>query len=123
MGHGCHACGCPNGCECKEIEDQRQSQEILKKLTTLIGREARLVEELVKLKLECDEPAEPVTVRPKWAPPSAPPQRAQPQPPQPERRTVEDILDLTTRGPLEALAALQIVKAEIARDLWQKETN
>lgn len=70
--------------------------------------------------LECDEPAEPVSVKPKW---SAPTQRLQPQQPQPERRTVEDILDLTTRGPLEALAALQIVKAEIARDLWQKETN
>lgn len=50
MGHGCHTCGCPNGCECNEIEDQRQSQEILKKLTVLIGREVRLVEELVKLK-------------------------------------------------------------------------
>ena len=50
MGHGCHACGCPNGCECEEIEDQRRSGEILKRLTALIGREARLVEELVKLK-------------------------------------------------------------------------
>ena len=50
MGHGCHACGCPNGCECKEIEDQRQSSEILKRLTALIGRDARLVEEMVRLK-------------------------------------------------------------------------
>ena len=71
--------------------------------------------------LECDEPAEPVTVKPKWsAQPIAP---SQPQPQQLERRTVEDILDLTTSGPLEALAALQIVKAEIVRDLWKKETN
>lgn len=51
MGHGCHACECPNGCECKEIEDQKRSREILKKLTALIGREAGLVEELVRL--EC----------------------------------------------------------------------
>lgn len=50
MGHGCHACGCPNDCECKEIEDQRRSSEILKRLTALIGREAGLVEELVRLK-------------------------------------------------------------------------
>lgn len=74
--------------------------------------------------LECDEPAVPVTVKPQ---PSAPPQRAQPSAPtqqlQPQRRTVEDILDLTTSGPLEALAALQIVKAEIVRDLWKRETN
>ena len=30
---------------------------------------------------------------------------------------------MTTSGPLEAFMALQIVKAEIMRDLWQKETN
>ena len=74
--------------------------------------------------LECDEPAVPVTVKPQ---PSAPPQRAQPSAPtqqlQPQRRTVEDILDLTTSGPLEALAALQIAKAEILRELRQRETN
>ena len=71
--------------------------------------------------LECDEPAEPVVVKPKWAPPQRP--QSQPQPPQPERRTVEDILDLTTSGPLEALAALQVAKAEILRELRQRETN
>ena len=65
--------------------------------------------------LECDEPAVPVTVKPQ---PSAPTQQLQPQ-----RRTVEDILDLTTSGPLEALVALQIAKAEILRELRQRETN
>ena len=74
--------------------------------------------------LECDEPAEPVVVKPKWSAPQRPKQQPQhPQPAPRQRRTVEDILDLTTSGPLEALAALQIVKAEIVRDLWQKETN
>ena len=68
-----------------------------------------------------DEPAEPVVGKPQW---SAPTQRLQPQQPQSQqRRTVEDILDLTTSGPLEAFAALQVAKAEIVRDLWQKETN
>ena len=66
--------------------------------------------------LECDEPAEPVIVKPKWSTP----QRPQPAAP---RRPVEDILDLTTSGPLEALAALQIAKAEILRELRQGETN
>ena len=74
--------------------------------------------------LECNEFVVPVTVKPQ---PSAPPQRAQPSAPtqqlQPQRRTVEDILDLTTSGPLEALAALQIAKAEILRELRQRETN
>ncbi len=23
MGHGCHDCGCPNGCECPEVEAER----------------------------------------------------------------------------------------------------
>ena len=69
--------------------------------------------------LECDEPVEPVVVKPKWSAPQSPKQQPAPQ----QRRTVEDILDLTTSGPLEAFIALQIVKAEIKRDLWQKETN
>ena len=30
---------------------------------------------------------------------------------------------MPTSGPLEALAALQIAKAEIVRDLWQRGTN
>ena len=71
--------------------------------------------------LECDEPAEPVTIKPKWSAPARMATPAQPAPP--ERRTVEDILDLTTSGPLEAFAALQIAKAEIARDLWHRKTN
>ena len=69
--------------------------------------------------LECDEPVEPVAVKPKWSAPQSPKQQPAPQ----QRRTVEDILDLTTSGPLEALAALQIAKAEILRELRQKETN
>ena len=69
--------------------------------------------------LECDEPVEPVVVKPKWSAPQRPKQQPQSQ----QRRTVEDILDLTTSGPLEALAALQIAKAEILRELRQKETN
>ncbi len=74
--------------------------------------------------LECDEPVEPVVVKPKWSAPQRPKQQPQsPQPAPQQRRTVEDILDLTTSGPLEALAALQIAEAEILRELRQKETN
>lgn len=50
MGHGCHMCGCPNGCECSEIEDQRRSREILKELHDLLGRSAYLVEDLAGLR-------------------------------------------------------------------------
>ena len=69
--------------------------------------------------LECDEPAEPAVVKPKWSALQRPKQQPQSQ----QRRTVEDILDLTTSGPLEALAALRIAKAEILRELRQRETN
>lgn len=24
MGHGCHDCGCPNGCECPEVVAERE---------------------------------------------------------------------------------------------------
>lgn len=27
MGHGCHDCGCPNGCECKALEAQQRALE------------------------------------------------------------------------------------------------
>lgn len=50
MGHGCHACGCPNGCECEEMEDRRKSDEILKKLQVFLGQDALLIEDVVKLK-------------------------------------------------------------------------
>jgi len=60
-----------------------------------------------------------VVVKPKWSAPQSPKQQPQSQ----QRRTVEDILDLTTSGPLEALAALRIAKAEILRELRQRETN
>ena len=65
--------------------------------------------------LECDDPADPVK--------SVPVFKLKHTPTTPVRRTVEEILDLTTKSPIDALASLQIAQLELVRELWQRETN
>lgn len=71
--------------------------------------------------LECDEPAEPVKSVPVFKLKHTPSPTTAPT--APARRTVEEILDLTTKSPIDALASLQIAQLELVRELWQRETN